>query len=117
MAQVLARVRDSLHMAQQVMERYENRAQRDVSFDIGDMVFLDARPELGCHRILCTVSARKLRERYIGLFKILRRVARYASYELDVKDTLPRVYLVFHVALLWKFILVPREAGGCSYGR
>ena len=42
MAQVLARVRDSLHMAQQVMERYEYRAQRDVSFDIGDMVFLDA---------------------------------------------------------------------------
>ena len=33
MARVLAWVRDSLHMAQQV-ERYENRAQRDVSFDI-----------------------------------------------------------------------------------
>ena len=37
------------------------------------------------HRNLCTVLARKLRERYIGPFKILRRVARYA-YELDVKD-------------------------------
>ena len=43
MARVLARVRDSLHMAQQVMERYENRTQKDVSFDIGDMVYLDAR--------------------------------------------------------------------------
>ena len=40
-------VRDSLHMAQQVMERYENRAQRDVSFDIGDMVYLDECKELG----------------------------------------------------------------------
>ena len=103
MARVLARVRDSLHMAQQVMERYENRAQRDVSFDIGDMVYLDAR-NLGSSHFVH--SARKLRERYIGPFKILRRVARYA-YELDVKDTLPRVHPVFHVALLWKFI--PRE--------
>ena len=96
----------SLHMAQQVMERYENRTtQRDVSFDIGDMVYLDAR-NLGSSHFVH--SARKMRERYIGPFKILRRVARYA-YELDVKDTplLPRVHPVFHVALLWKFI--PRE--------
>ena len=44
----------------------------------------------------------------MGHFKILRRVARYA-YELDVKDTLPRVHPVFQVTLLllWKFI--PRD--------
>ena len=58
-------------------------------------------------------SARKLREHYMGPFKILRRVARYA-YELDVKDALPRVHPVFHVALLWKFI--PRDGDVLAIG-
>ena len=38
---------------------------RDVSFDIGDMVYLDAR-NLGSSHFVH--SARKLRERYIGPF-------------------------------------------------
>ena len=63
-------------------------------------------------------SARKLRERYIGPFKILRRVARYA-YELDVKDTLPREYgytqCLFHECGVVMEIYTTR--GGCSYGR
>ena len=53
-------------------------------------MYLDAR-NLGSSHFVH--SAWKLRERYIGPFKILRRVARYA-YELDVKDTLPRVHPV-----------------------
>ena len=55
-----------------------------------------------------------MRTLYLGPFKILRRVARYA-YELDVKDTLPRVHPVFHVALLWK--LIPREGEVATYAR
>ena len=39
------------------------------------------------HRILCIVLENCENVSYIGPFKILRRVARYA-YELDVKDTL-----------------------------
>jgi hypothetical protein len=74
------------------MRTYFNKHRKEISFNVGDLVLLDSR-----NIKLASTATKKLQPRYLGPFKILKRVGR-VSYKL----ALPRqtVHPVFHVSLL-----------------
>ena len=70
---------------------------------MGDQVFLKVMPKRGVTRF---GNRGKLAPRYIGPFEILERVGTVA-YRLALPPSLSGVQEVFHVSMLWKYILDP----------
>ena len=66
---------------------------------MGDHVFLKAVPKRGVVRF---GKKGKLSPRYIGPFKVLKRVGAI-SYRLALPPSLSSVHAVFHVSMLRKF--------------
>nr|CAB3502855.1 unnamed protein product [Digitaria exilis] len=77
----------------------------DLSFEIGDFVYLKVSPMRGVKRF--NVKG-KLAPRYIGPFKILERRGEVA-YQLELPEKLAGVHDVFHVSQLKKCLRVPEE--------
>ena len=70
---------------------------------MGDHVFL----KVMCKRGVVTFGKRgKLAPRYIGPFKVLKRVGT-VSYQLALPPSLSGVHEVFHVSMLRKYTLDP----------
>jgi hypothetical protein len=78
-------VRESLKVAQSRQKSYVDKRRRDLSFEIGDFVYLKVTPMRGTHRF--KVKG-KMTPRYVGLFKIIDRkgeVAYNLSYRLSYR--------------------------------
>jgi hypothetical protein len=77
----------------------------DLSFKIGDFVYLKVSPMRGTRRFKVK---EKLAPRFVGLFKIISRKGEVA-YQLELPPQLSDVHDVFHVSQLKKCLRVPEE--------
>ena len=98
-------IRDHLKAAQSRQKSYADSKRRDVSFRVGDFVYLRVTPLKGMQRF--HVKG-KLAPRYIGPFKILARRGE-VSYQLELPEELSDFHDVFHVSLLRKCLHVPEK--------
>ncbi|MCI30421.1 hypothetical protein A2U01_0051630, partial [Trifolium medium] len=82
------------------MSSYANRKRRDLSFTVGELVFLKLRP----HRQQSVIRRinQKLAARFYGPFKILAKVGEVV-YKLQLPKS-SHIHPVFHVSLLKKAI-------------
>jgi hypothetical protein len=63
-------VRENLHIAQLRKKSYADHRRRELSFEVGDFVYLKVSPMRGLHRFKIRG---KLAPRFIGPFKILEK--------------------------------------------
>jgi hypothetical protein len=98
-------VRKSLKVVQSREKSYADKRRRNLSFEIGDFVYLKVSTMRGTRRF--KVKG-KLAPRYVGSFKIVDRRGEVA-YQLELPPQLSDVHDVFHVSQLKKCLRVPEE--------
>jgi hypothetical protein len=98
-------VRESLKVAQSRQKSYADKRRRDLSFEVGEFVYLKVSPMRGTRGF--KVKG-KLAPRYVGPFKIVDRKGEVA-YQLKLPPQLSDVHDVFHVSQLKKCLRVPEE--------
>jgi hypothetical protein len=91
-------VRENLKIAQSRQRSYADTRKRELSFEVGDFVYLKVSPIRGVRRF--GVKG-KLAPRYVGLYQILARRGEVA-YQLSLPEGLSAVHDVFHVSQLKK---------------
>ena len=104
-------IRDRLKTTQSLQKSYADVRRRELEFHVNDWVFLKVSPMKGVMRF---GKKGKLSLRYIGPYKILKRVGKVA-YELELPAELAAVHSVFHISLLKKCVddpasIVPLES-------
>ena len=92
-------------IAQSKQKSYADTRHQELTFQIGDFVYLKVSPVRGLRRF--KVKG-KLAPRYIGPFQILQRMGEVA-YQLELPPQLADVHNVFHVSQLKKCLRVPEE--------
>jgi hypothetical protein len=95
-------VRENLHVLQSRQKSYADHRRRELSFKVGDFVYLKVSPKRGLHRFKVRG---KLTPRFIGPFKILEKRGEVA-YQLELPQQLFDVHDVFHVSQLKKCLRV-----------
>jgi hypothetical protein len=103
--QLVQQVRENLRVAQTHQKSYADVRHRDLTFAVGDHVYLKVSPMRGIRRF--NVKG-KLAPRYIGPFKVLEWKGEVA-YRLELSPSLSGVHDVFHVSQLKKCLRVPEE--------
>jgi hypothetical protein len=98
-------VRENLHVTQSRQKSYADHRRRELSFEVGDFVYLKVSPMRGLHHFKVRG---KLAPRFIGSFKILERRGEVA-YQLELLPQLSDVHDVFHVSQLKKCLCVPKD--------
>jgi len=106
----IVQIRSRMAAARDHQKSYADKRQKPLEFSVGDQVLLKVSPWKGVIRF---EKRGKLNPRYVGLFKISKRVGPVA-YELDLPDELSWVHNVFHISNLKKcladeFLAVPLE--------
>jgi hypothetical protein len=96
-------VRENLKTAQSRQRSYADTQSRELSFEVGDYVYLKVSPIRGIKRF--RVKG-KLAPRYIGPYQA--RCGEVA-YQLSLPKSLSAVHDVFHVSQLKKCLRVPEE--------
>jgi hypothetical protein len=91
-------ITDRLNIAQSRQKIYADKKCSDVSYEIGDRVYLRVSPLRGVKRF---GIKGKLFPRFIGPFKVLSRKGEVA-YEIELPEILSAVHNVFHVSQLKK---------------
>jgi hypothetical protein len=98
-------VRENLRVAQSRQKSYADHRRRELSFEVGDFVYLKVSPMRG----LCHFKVRgMLAPRFIGPFKILEKRGE-VPYQLELPPLLSDVHDMFHVSQLKKCLCVPEE--------
>jgi hypothetical protein len=98
-------IRENLRTAQSRQKSCTDTRRRQLAFEEGDHVYLKVSPIRGMRKF--KVKG-KLSPRFIGPFKILKRVGAVA-YQLELPDHLADVHDVFHVSQLKKYLRMPEE--------
>jgi hypothetical protein len=98
-------VRENLQVVQSRQKSYTDHRRRDLSFQVGDFVYLKMSHMRGLRHF--NVWG-KLAPRFIGPFKILEKRGEVA-YQLELLPQLPDVHDVFNVSQLKKCLCVPEE--------
>ena len=98
-------IRERLKTAQSRQKSYADTKRRDLTFNVGDYVYLRVTPLKGMQHF--HVKG-KLAPRYIGPFKIIARRGE-VSYQLELPQELGDYHDVFHISLLWKCLEVPDQ--------
>jgi hypothetical protein len=98
-------VRENLKTAKSRQKSYANNRRRELTFEVGDFVYLKVSLMRGMRRF--KVKG-KLSPRYIGPFKILEKKGEVA-YQLELPDSLSDMHDVFHVSQLKKCLRVLEE--------
>jgi hypothetical protein len=91
-------VRENLCVAQSRQKSYVDHRRRELSFEVGDFIYLNVSPMRGLHRFKIRG---KLAPRFIEPFKILEKRGEVA-YQLELLSQLFDVHDVFHVSQLKK---------------
>jgi hypothetical protein len=92
----VAEIREKLKAAQSRQKSYADKKRREVSFSPGDFAYLKVSPIRGTQRF--QVHG-KLAPRYIGPYKVLKRVGAVA-YRLELPEEMSDIHPVFHVSQL-----------------
>jgi hypothetical protein len=98
-------VRENQRVAQLRQKSYPDQRRRELSFEVGDFVYLKVSPMRGLHHFYVRG---KLAPRFIGPFKILENRGEVA-YQLELPPQLSDVHDVFHVSQLKKCLRVSEE--------
>jgi hypothetical protein len=98
-------VKENLRVAQLRQKSYADHRRRELSFEVGDFVYLKVSPMGGLRHFKVRG---KLAPRFIGPFKILEKRGEVA-YQLELPPQLSDVHDVFHVSQLKKCMRVPEE--------
>jgi hypothetical protein len=98
-------VRENLKIAQSRQRSYADTRRRDLSFEVGDFVYLKVSPIRGVRRL--GVKG-KLAPRSISPYQILARHGEVA-YQLSLPENLPTMHDVFYESQLKKCLRVPEE--------
>jgi hypothetical protein len=98
-------VRENLRVTQSRQKSYADHRRRELSFEVGDFVYLKVSPMRGLRRFKVRG---KLAPRFIGPFKILEKRGEVA-YQLELPPQMSDVHDVFHVSQLKKCLYVPEE--------
>jgi hypothetical protein len=98
-------VHESWKVAQSRQKSYVDKRRRDLSFEIGDFIYLKVSPMRGTRRFMVKG---KLAPRYVGPFKIIDHMGE-VTYQLELPAQLSEVHDVFHVSQLKKCLRVPEE--------
>ncbi|GKA55734.1 putative reverse transcriptase domain-containing protein [Tanacetum coccineum] len=91
-------IRERLKEAQDRWKSYANKRRRPIEFDVGDFVMLKVSPWKGVMRFK---NKGKLSPRFIGPFKILKKVGEVA-YTLELPEEMRGIHNTFHVSYLRK---------------
>jgi hypothetical protein len=102
-AEKITLIRKRLMGAQNRQKSYADKRRKELSFEVGDHVFLKISPSKGIMRF---GIKGKLSPRYIGPFEILERIGMVA-YRLALPPTFYGVHDVFHVSMLKKYVYDP----------
>ena len=97
---IVATLKDNIARAQNQQKQYADKKRSERSFEVNDMVYLMLQPYK--QSTLKKSGVEKLKPRYYGPFRIIRRVGEVA-YELEL-PTDSRVHNVFHVSHLKKVL-------------
>jgi hypothetical protein len=98
-------VKENLRVVQSRQKSYADHRRRELSFEVGDFVYLKVSPMRGLRHFKVRG---KLAPRFIGPFKILEKRGEVA-YQLELPPQLSDVHNVFHVSQLKKCLHVPEE--------
>src|SRR5688572_13056005 len=98
-------VRENLKAAQSRQQSYADTRRRELSFEVGDYVYLKVSPIKGTKRF---AVKGKLAPRYIGPYQIQARRGE-VPYQLSLPENLSTVHDVFHVSQLNKCLRVLEE--------
>jgi hypothetical protein len=98
-------VRENLCVTQSRQKSYADHRRGELSFEVGDFVYLKVSPMCGLRRLKVRG---KLTPRFIGPFKILEKRGEVA-YQLELPPQLLDVHDVFHISQLKKCLRVPEE--------
>jgi hypothetical protein len=98
-------VRDNLRIAQLRQKSYADHRRRELSFEVGDYVYLKVLPMRGLQHFKVRG---KLASRFIGPFKITEKRGEVA-YQLELPPKLSDVHNVFYFSQLKKCLCVPEE--------
>jgi transposase InsO family protein len=98
-------IRDRLKVAQSRQKSYADSRRRELTFDIGDYVYLKVSPLRGIKRF--KVKG-KLAPRYIGPYQIIAKHGEVA-YQLALPNYLSDVHPTFHISQLKKCLRIPEE--------
>ncbi|GJU73848.1 putative reverse transcriptase domain-containing protein [Tanacetum coccineum] len=106
----IVQIRQRLQPARDRQRSYANVRRKPFEFQVGDRVMLKVSPRKGVIRF---GKRGKLNPRYIGPFKILKRVGPVA-YKLKLPEELRNVHNTFHVSNLKKclsdeFLVIPMK--------
>jgi hypothetical protein len=95
---ILKTLKDNLQVAQNQQKMYADRHRVERSFEVGDLVFLRLQPYR--QSSLKKSGAEKLKPRFYGPYRVIRRVGEVA-YELELPEG-SKIHNVFHVSCLKK---------------
>jgi hypothetical protein len=98
-------IQENLRIAQTRQKSYADNRRRPLEFEEGGHVYLKVSPIHGMRRFKVKD---KLSPRFIGPFRMFRRVGEMA-YQLELPDHLSGVLDVFHVSQLKKCLRVLEE--------
>ncbi|GKD62459.1 putative reverse transcriptase domain-containing protein [Tanacetum coccineum] len=96
----IVQIRQRLQAARDQQKSYANIRRKPLKFQVGDRVMLKVLPRKGVIRF---GKRGKLNPRYIGPFKILKRVSPVV-YKLELPEELRNVHNTFHVSNLKKYL-------------
>jgi hypothetical protein len=91
-------IRENLQLAQSRQKSYADHRRRNLSFEVGDFVYLKVSPMRGLRHFKIR---EKLAQRYIRPFKILEQKGKVA-YQLELPPQLSDVHDVFHISQMRK---------------
>ncbi|KZV24108.1 Retrotransposon protein, Ty3-gypsy subclass, partial [Dorcoceras hygrometricum] len=101
--EAVRKVKERMKTSQSRQKRYANNRRRELSFDVGDHVFLKVAQMKG---VMCFGKKGKLSPRYIGPYESLDKVGTL-SYRLALPPHLSLVHNVFHASPLRKYVPHP----------
>ncbi|KAA3453025.1 pol protein [Gossypium australe] len=93
------KIQARLKEASDRQKSYADLRRRDIEFAVGDEVFLKVSP---WKKVLRFGKKGKLSPRFIGPFKVMKRVGPVA-YQLELPAELSQIHDVFHVSMLRRY--------------